>query len=369
MLSRVKTSSSFFAKPIATRFDRPDRLERRVGGVQLAFAAIDHDQIRKGSAILEHLRIATPDDLLHRGEIVEKPSVLLPRSFGEPGFQRASRLAGLSSRSVLDLELPVLGTAASGLLRTPPSTRPSHCPESWRCRSSRCGAAASAIARPPATTRALRSCAVAFGIEAGAIAERGVAMREFHHPLLRLRAAARRCGPCARPSARASLRAACCSVERDRHVNLRRRLLIGVELLDRGLDARLARARATAPLCPLSASHTNSTRSMTRPPRTMNTWTIGAAGADLDAEHVAIAELRGRHLLLPLAKRCTVRIASRSCAASSIALAARRPRPCGRAAARPVRRCGLPETAACPRPLLHSAPRCRSSPRTARGSA
>ena len=57
---------------------------------------------------------------------------------------------------------------------------------------------------------------------------------------------------------------------RHRHVDLRRRILIGVELLNRGLDRRPA-SRLLSPLS--AASQTNSTRSITRPPRTMNTCT------------------------------------------------------------------------------------------------
>ena len=49
-----------------------DRLERRIRGVQLALAAVDHDQIGKRSAVLEHLRVAPAHDLLHRRKVVEE---------------------------------------------------------------------------------------------------------------------------------------------------------------------------------------------------------------------------------------------------------------------------------------------------------
>ena len=52
--SRVKSSSSFFAMPTATRFARPSCLERLVGGRELPLAAVDHDQIGKRPAVLEH---------------------------------------------------------------------------------------------------------------------------------------------------------------------------------------------------------------------------------------------------------------------------------------------------------------------------
>ena len=48
---------------------------------------------------------------------------------------------------------------------------------------------------------------------------------------------------------------------------------------------------------------TSSTRSTTRPPRIGEDLHRAAARPDLQAEHVAIAELRRRHLLLPIAQR------------------------------------------------------------------
>ena len=50
--SRVKSSSSFFAMPTATRLPRPSSLERVVGGRELSLAAVDQDQVGKRSALL-----------------------------------------------------------------------------------------------------------------------------------------------------------------------------------------------------------------------------------------------------------------------------------------------------------------------------
>ena len=83
-----------------------------------------------------------------------------------------------------------------------------------------------------------------------------------------------------------------------RHVDLRRRFLIGVELLDAGLDdVRFGLAALRGIPDEFDAlDHPAAADDEHLHHR--------AAGADLDAEHVAIAELRRRHLLLlPLAHR------------------------------------------------------------------
>ena len=52
-----------------------DPFERRVGRVQLPLAAVDHDQIRKRPAVLEHLCIAPADHLFHRRKVVQELSL------------------------------------------------------------------------------------------------------------------------------------------------------------------------------------------------------------------------------------------------------------------------------------------------------
>src|ERR1043165_9582942 len=52
------------------------RFQRRIRRVQLTFATVDHDQIRKRSAILEDLRVAPAHNLFHRCEVIEKPPCL-----------------------------------------------------------------------------------------------------------------------------------------------------------------------------------------------------------------------------------------------------------------------------------------------------
>ena len=49
---------------------QPQFLERRVGGRQLALAAVDHDQVRKRPALLEQLSVSTENDFVHGGEVV-----------------------------------------------------------------------------------------------------------------------------------------------------------------------------------------------------------------------------------------------------------------------------------------------------------
>ena len=86
-----------------------------------------------------------------------------------------------------------------------------------------------------------------------------------------------------------------------RHVNLRRRVVVGIELLHRRFDRRSASVWRRLAL--RIAGSATRTRSMTRPPRNDEHLHDRALGAELHAEHIAIAELRRRHLLLPLAHR------------------------------------------------------------------
>ena len=51
-----------------------DRLERRVSRIELALAAVDHNQIGERPAILQHARVAAPHHLLHRREVIEEPA-------------------------------------------------------------------------------------------------------------------------------------------------------------------------------------------------------------------------------------------------------------------------------------------------------
>ena len=71
-----------------------------------------------------------------------------------------------------------------------------------------------------------------------------------------------------------------------------------IELLQRRLQY-LGLARGRWP----PGSVASSTRSTTRPPRMTNTWIAPPARTHLESEHVAVAELRRCHLLLPVAQR------------------------------------------------------------------
>src|SRR5262245_31023563 len=50
---------------------QPELLERGIRGRELAFAAVDEDEIGKRPAELEHRAVAPPNDFLHGGEVVE----------------------------------------------------------------------------------------------------------------------------------------------------------------------------------------------------------------------------------------------------------------------------------------------------------
>ena len=187
-LSRTKTSSSFLARPTATRFASPTLLERRVGRVQLPLAAVDHDQVGKRPAVLEHAAVAAADDLLHGGKVVEESRRRAGRSRGRrrvvskclqetrPLFEQLRESSGVRGTS---------GTrpASSGRPRRRPARPRSRCPGWSRCRSTRCGAAA------PAAADAFQQFErVVVGrrraVEAGAIGERGVALREIDQSFL-----------------------------------------------------------------------------------------------------------------------------------------------------------------------------------------
>src|SRR6476620_6179658 len=58
----------------------PELLESLVGRRELALAAIDQQEIRKRPARLEKLAVATEDDFVHRGEVVQEPGVGARRS-------------------------------------------------------------------------------------------------------------------------------------------------------------------------------------------------------------------------------------------------------------------------------------------------
>ena len=56
--------------PDADEVCETELLERRVGRRELAFAAVDQDQVRKRSAFLQQLAVAAEDDFVHGGEVV-----------------------------------------------------------------------------------------------------------------------------------------------------------------------------------------------------------------------------------------------------------------------------------------------------------
>src|SRR5712691_10623282 len=89
-----------------------DLLQRLVGGRQLTFAAVDQNQIRERTALLEHLPVASLHDLAHRGEIVgpelgaraadpEFPVLALPHA---PVFADNHRRDGLAALNRGDIE-------------------------------------------------------------------------------------------------------------------------------------------------------------------------------------------------------------------------------------------------------------------------
>src|SRR5690606_33595320 len=81
----------------------PNLLERVVGRIELALAAVDEDQVGKRSALFDHLAIPPPDDLSHRGEVVEKP--ILGTALAAHA-DRPSRLAPHTVLAVLALLHP-----------------------------------------------------------------------------------------------------------------------------------------------------------------------------------------------------------------------------------------------------------------------
>src|SRR5262245_60696951 len=70
-----------------------DLFERLVGGVELAFATINQNQIGKRTALLHDLAVPPADHLLHRREVIEEPSAL--GNWGRPhgSFSRLRRHA------------------------------------------------------------------------------------------------------------------------------------------------------------------------------------------------------------------------------------------------------------------------------------
>ena len=134
-------------------------------------------------------------------------------------------------------------------------------------------------------------------VEARLVRERGVAVREIDQAALL--AALRHDDP--HPAAGALRQPGLerlALVRLGRHVNLGRRAAQLVELLQRRLEHVAFARRRRSP-----SSVPSSTRSTTRPLRTWKTWTTAPAGPELEAEHVAMAELGRRHLLLAVVQR------------------------------------------------------------------
>ena len=65
---------------------QPERFERLVGGLQLALAAVDHDQVRKRPALLEHAPIPPLRRPVHGGEVVQERSSLVIQSYRHSSF-------------------------------------------------------------------------------------------------------------------------------------------------------------------------------------------------------------------------------------------------------------------------------------------
>ena len=70
----------FLGDPDRDQRSESELLESFVGGRELALAAIDQHEIRKRPARLEKLAVATEDDFVHRGEVVQEPGVGARRS-------------------------------------------------------------------------------------------------------------------------------------------------------------------------------------------------------------------------------------------------------------------------------------------------
>ena len=305
--SRVKTSSSCLARPMATVRSRPTSVERRVGGGELALAAVDHDQVRHRPAALDDRSIAPAHDLAHRLEVVEDPG-----GRGRvPGRRLGARLRGdaIGQRRVLARPDPELAVFA----RLHPAVLADH----------HRGHRLAALERrdveavdAPRRGRQLQHEAQRLERVAGAgrrlaaprlVGHPGVARRQLQQAALVAAARDDDPHPAARPRRQPVLDGRGV-LERLRHVDLGRRHVDGVELRQRrGDDLALARRRrrphpvdaaghrhAFAPqldaIDDAAAAHLeHHDRRAPRP--------------EADAEPVAIAEPRGGHLLLPIAQR------------------------------------------------------------------
>ena len=289
----------------------PDLLERLVGRVQLSLAAVDHDQIREtvrrprararsGGRTTCFIAAKSSRNAARAGrsgpiaDFADCQQGTVP--FSECLRSRHGAAPSPGGRGTCDTR-----SSSSGRPRTPPARPPSRCPGSSRCRSTRCGAAAPAASGSPSAGRARRSCAVAAVSKRVRYAKAALRCASSTMSFL-----SPRCGTTMRTlrSARADSHASSTSLlgRLDRHVNLRRRHVVGVELLQRdleqlGFDVGRATPRlARRPVC-------SSKRSITRPPRNTNTCTTAPSVPELHADDIAIVEAGGRHLLLPLAHR------------------------------------------------------------------
>src|SRR4029079_12922808 len=71
-LAALEDQLLLLGQPDGHEIRQAQRLERLVGGLELSLAAVDDDQIRKWTAVLEHAPVAALDHLLHRREIVQE---------------------------------------------------------------------------------------------------------------------------------------------------------------------------------------------------------------------------------------------------------------------------------------------------------
>jgi hypothetical protein len=61
-------------QPDRNEIGQPEPLERAVRRVELAPAAVDHEQVGKRAAGLDHAREPSRDDLGNRGRVVQEPA-------------------------------------------------------------------------------------------------------------------------------------------------------------------------------------------------------------------------------------------------------------------------------------------------------
>ena len=280
-------SSSFFAMPTATRFARPELPQRVVGRRQLPLAAVDQDEIGKRPALLEQLAI---------------PPRARPRSSRR---SRPTRRDSPAKCGTCDTR-----SSASCRLRTPPSRPRSRCPESSRCRSTRCVAEWPAA---PASSAASRARRTATGPCRSASPDTRCA--RCARPDRRGRACRRASAPSPARGGprgpRATPRAARASSGVARQMHLGGRRPIFVELLDRRLQNFRRRSRNAFVRRELHAlEHFAARASRTRGRRRRPVPCGGRTRRDRPCATVAIFCWRSRSV-------CTVRAASRRCAASS----------------------------------------------------